>query len=93
MEAGEERTRVVLELAKGEPVTGSLLAGDCPPRSFTGWMELVAALQAALDGIPHPPQRASGKSQGKSQGPTLMTFPSRGRSFDEAGLPSQPEAD
>lgn len=54
MAAGEKRTRVVLELAGGEPVTGYLLAGDDPARDFSGWMELVATLQAVLDGAAPP---------------------------------------
>jgi hypothetical protein len=49
VESREERTRVVLELAKGEPVEGSLVAGDDPARDFSGWMELVATLQSVLE--------------------------------------------
>jgi hypothetical protein len=55
MEATEERTRVVLELSKGEPVEGSLMAGDGPARNFSGWMELVAALQSVLEEAVPPP--------------------------------------
>ncbi len=48
---------MVLELTRDEPVAGSLLAGDGRARGFTGWMELVAALQSALDGEAPPGDR------------------------------------
>jgi hypothetical protein len=51
VEVGAQRTRVILELGGGDPVEGFLVAGDGPRRSFTGWMELVAALQSVLDEV------------------------------------------
>jgi hypothetical protein len=32
-----------------EPITGSVVVGSGQPRSFAGWMELVAAIEAVRD--------------------------------------------
>ena len=32
-----------------DPIAGSLQVTGCPPRDFVGWMELAAALEAAIN--------------------------------------------
>lgn len=42
---------LVLEVAPNrEPVEGSILFGPGEARAFTGWMELVAALESVIEG-------------------------------------------
>jgi hypothetical protein len=37
----------------GPPISGTLSSGAEPPRCFTGWLSLLAELQAAVDGAAH----------------------------------------
>lgn len=52
----EEPLRLVLELAPNRrPVEGSVRWGRDEARAFTGWMELVAALESVLERTPPGP--------------------------------------
>ena len=47
--------QITLELVPGsEPIRGSL-SGETATRSFTGWMQLITALQAAIQEGPSQP--------------------------------------
>ncbi len=54
----DDRTiRIALELElHGEEVRGRALSGDLPPREFTGWLGLIAALDTLV--APPPPRIA-----------------------------------
>ena len=54
------RLQITLEVVPGsEPITGTVSAA-ATPRSFTGWMELITALQAAIqEDTTHPSERGT----------------------------------
>ena len=57
---GEQvRQRIVVELASGEPISGSLAADGEPEVPFVGLMQLVAALEAVRLGAANPPEAAT----------------------------------
>lgn len=68
MAVGAQRTRVILELASGDPVEGSITADGGASRAFTGWMELVAGLQAVIDETAVPPDNATQPVPGTNKG-------------------------
>jgi hypothetical protein len=68
MAVGAQRTRVILELDGGEPVEGSLTADGGSSHTFTGWMELVAGLQAVIDEAAIPPENAARPATGSIEG-------------------------
>lgn len=43
-----QRLHLELDLERAEPITGRLSGVDGDERSFTGWLDLLAALEAAL---------------------------------------------
>ncbi len=51
------QTRVILELEPDSAqISGSLTAVGAPPRSFYGWLEVMAALEGPRDDELSPPQ-------------------------------------
>jgi hypothetical protein len=50
------RLRLVLELERaGDPITGRLRRVRGPAVPFTGWLELISAVEAAREDPPDPP--------------------------------------
>jgi hypothetical protein len=59
VEAGRGETEVVLRVdLDADPITGSLGSACGPSRRFSGWIGLVAALQAARAGGAQRPESA-----------------------------------
>jgi hypothetical protein len=54
------RLHITLELVPGsDPIRGSV-SGETATHSFTGWMQLITVLQAAIEEDPHPTEPGSG---------------------------------
>jgi hypothetical protein len=47
LQPGQGRVVVRLELEPGEPLTGSIAVDGQPVKRFCGWIELMAAINAA----------------------------------------------
>gem|GEM_PF-3045516 len=58
-----DRSTAHLDLAielESEPIAGSLTVPGANPQRFSGWIELVAAIEAARAGDPHALDRRNG---------------------------------
>lgn len=62
---GVRQLHITLELVPGsEPIRGTVCS-DTATRSFTGWMELISALQAVIEeDDPHPNGSGCGADMG-----------------------------
>jgi hypothetical protein len=62
--AGTTHLQLLIEV-DSDPITGSVSNGDAVEQRFTGWIELVAVLEAARTGgpisDPQPPVRERGE--------------------------------
>ena len=77
-----ERLRIGLEFDEsGDPIAGTLTVGEAQ-RPFTGWLGLIAALEAAIAGRDPVPPVTPGPGDHE-----VAPAKDRGGDHDDAGLP------